>query len=108
MDHQIKDGEYLNKKEAKLRFRQEIIWRWRNRCAYCNSDLGRSATLDHVLAKSKGGHTHPRNLIPACLSCNVRKASREWREWFREQDFWDQRLEVEIDEWIDPAEAEVA
>ena len=61
-----------------------------------------------MLAKSKGGHTHPRNLIPACLSCNVRKASREWREWFREQDFWDQRLEIEIEEWIDPREAEVA
>jgi 5-methylcytosine-specific restriction endonuclease McrA len=108
MDHQIMDGEYLNKKEAKLRFRQEIIWKWRNRCAYCNLDLGRSATLDHVLAKSRGGHTHPRNLIPACLSCNVRKASREWREWFREQDFWDQRLEVEIEEWIDPREVEAA
>jgi hypothetical protein len=38
----------------------------------------------------------------------VRKASREWREWFREQDFWDQRLEVEIEEWIDPREVEAA
>jgi hypothetical protein len=35
----------------------------------------------------------------------VRKASQQWRDWFRQQDFWDQRLEIEIEEWINSEEA---
>jgi len=88
MDHRIEDGQYLNKKEAKLRFRQAILSDWDNRCAYCGDDLKRNATLDHVHPKMKGGLTHQQNLVACCFACNIGKSSEDWLEWYRRQSFW--------------------
>lgn len=100
MDHLIEDGEYLNKKQAKLRFRQGILKDWDNRCAYCDVDLGRSATLDHVHPKMRGGLTHPQNLVACCFGCNTAKSAEDWLEWYRRQRFWTQEREDQIVYWI--------
>jgi len=92
MDHRIEDGEYLNKKEAKARFRQEILNSWQHTCAYCGDDLGRLATLDHVQPKSKGGLTHKTNLVPACFPCNISKSDA--------QPFFCHEREKRIFDWI--------
>jgi len=53
-----------------------------HRCAYCNRRLcmtGRapeSQTTDHVLALENGGRHEAANVVPACRSCNSRKADR--------------------------------
>lgn len=45
-----------------------------NRCAYCKRKMQR-LTQDHITPLSKGGaHTYT-NIIPACQSCNSRKAT---------------------------------
>ena len=100
VDHQISETELIPRKEAKLRFRDQILLRWDYRCAYCDEALGRSATLDHVVPKAKGGTTDPRNLIPACLACNAHKQHHDWLPWFENQPFYsDLRAQI-IHEWI--------
>lgn len=44
-------------------------------CTYCGLTLSRkTATIDHIVPKSKGGSTCEANLTLACKSCNERKA----------------------------------
>lgn len=44
----------------------------RDPCAYCGD---RSAHLDHVVPRAKGGTNDWTNLAPACASCNQLKGS---------------------------------
>lgn len=47
-------------------------------CWYC----GRPAqTLDHIQPRAAGGSDEPRNLIPACQSCNGSKGAKSLNEW---------------------------
>jgi predicted restriction endonuclease len=101
MDHHIAGGEYLNKKEAKLRFRQDILNSWDHKCAYCGDDLGRIATLDHVHPKSKGGLTTKGNLVPACFSCNISKSDvQPFSSWYQRQSFFCADKEQKILAWM--------
>lgn len=57
--------------------RANVYRRDRHRCQYC----GRHGTsvrlnLDHVLPRSRGGHTSWRNIVVACVQCNSRKRDR--------------------------------
>ena len=55
---------------------EAILAAYGYRCAYCGI---RSKELfrDHVQAVTKGGTSDPYNMVPACLSCNVKKGNRE-------------------------------
>lgn len=44
-------------------------------CAYCGARPERM-TIDHVIPLCQGGNNEPRNLVPACVSCNSRKGGR--------------------------------
>ncbi len=46
-----------------------------NKCVYCYRDDVK-LTLDHVMPVSLGGTNDADNLVPACKSCNSRKAAR--------------------------------
>ena len=65
------------------RGRRRITQRKRatHRCAYCGcrftGDGERRSTLDHRIPKSRGGKGGA-NLVPACLSCNQKKADQIW------------------------------
>ena len=106
MDHQIDGSNLVPKKTAKERFRQAILRRWDAACAYCGDELGKCATLDHVVPRIKGGLTHPRNLVACCLDCNSRKGASDWSEWYRNQAFWCAYREGEIHEWMTEEEGE--
>lgn len=46
-------------------------------CQYCQCSLSKgTATIDHVLPKSRGGDFSFRNLVAACHSCNQKKKNR--------------------------------
>jgi len=46
-------------------------------CQYCNNKVSKNkATLDHVLPRSRGGHTNFTNIVIACVTCNQRKKDR--------------------------------
>lgn len=54
---------------------QEILETFGHRCAYCLC-APEKLTMDHVTPLKKGGRHDVDNLVPACLSCNVRKNAR--------------------------------
>lgn len=81
------------------------------RCAYCGMQQGRAKDTkldkDHVIAFSKGGKTERHNIIPACRKCNRGRGNRDWKEWYREQEFYSVDNEKKIDEWISELEYNV-
>ena len=90
--------ECLSKGSAKRKFRKSIKYGWGGLCAYCRSK--RATTLDHLKPKAKGGSSLRSNLIPACKCCNHDKGSRNWLEWFQEQEFYNEIAKELIEEWI--------
>ena len=100
MDHHIEGGHYYNKKQSRLRFRQSILNNWNNSCAYCGTDLGKAATLDHVHPKMRGGETHQQNLVACCFTCNISKSAQHWVSWYRKQEFWSLQRERQIIWWL--------
>lgn len=60
--------------------RKLVIRRAKNKCEYCRlSQVGQEATfhVDHVIPVASGGKTDAENLALACVSCSLRKGSRE-------------------------------
>lgn len=52
------------------------------RCLYCDRTFPlNEITLDHLVAKSRGGLSVPENLWPSCKPCNGRKGSENWAYW---------------------------
>lgn len=46
-------------------------------CQYCRTKLtSRTATIDHVLPRSKGGRSNFENCVASCESCNTKKANK--------------------------------
>ena len=89
--------ECLQKNKARKRFRREIFDSW-GCCAYCGAH--RPTTLDHVIARAKGGLTVKNNLVAACAACNLRKGSLDFMEWFRSQVFWSSERELKLLAWV--------
>ncbi|OEK05309.1 HNH endonuclease [Roseivirga misakiensis] len=54
--------------------RQNIFKRDGNKCLYCGS--GKDLTLDHIMPKSRGGHSSWTNLGTACKRCNSLKGNK--------------------------------
>jgi len=103
LDHQIDGTELIPRKEAKLRFRDQILLSWNYSCAYCGTPLaGKQATLDHVVPKVKGGLTTKANLVACCLRCNAAKQHTDWQDWLRKQAFHSIAGEDAISNWIKP------
>jgi 5-methylcytosine-specific restriction endonuclease McrA len=62
------------------RLRRHVIRRAGNRCEYCGlAQVGQEATfhIDHITPQSSGGATEEENLALACISCSLRKGSRQ-------------------------------
>jgi 5-methylcytosine-specific restriction endonuclease McrA len=96
--HAIEGSELIPKKTSKNRFRKQIFEEWDHRCAYCDKPAD---TLDHVIPKSKGGMTVKSNLIAACRICNGSKSDKHYKEWYRNQPFWDQARADVIEYWLE-------
>jgi hypothetical protein len=60
--------------------RRFVIQRANNHCEYCGiSQVGQVATfhIDHIITSVAGGETKEENLALACVSCSLRKGSRQ-------------------------------
>jgi len=73
---------YVRNRRARLRGDPQVItpaeWRvvlvaYQHRCAYCGA-RGR-LEQEHVIPVSRGGRHSIHNVVPACRSCNARKAT---------------------------------
>lgn len=57
--------------------RRNLFARDRNRCQYCGRHFHTSElSLDHVIPRRLGGEANWKNIVCACLKCNVRKGGR--------------------------------
>lgn len=69
-----------------------------NKCAYCGS-LDELAQ-DHFVPLLKGGEYTHNNIVPACKSCNSSKGSKDFFEWYAEQNFYTKKKERQILEFL--------
>lgn len=66
--------------------RGEVIFSKRNvfrrdhfTCQYCGRH-GKGLTIDHIVPRSRGGHTNWENVVAACQPCNSQKGNRTVQE----------------------------
>jgi 5-methylcytosine-specific restriction endonuclease McrA len=60
--------------------RQNIFRRDKFKCGYCGEKTKNKLTIDHVIAKSKGGKNTWQNLVTCCKSCNIKKDDKSLEE----------------------------
>jgi 5-methylcytosine-specific restriction endonuclease McrA len=61
--------------------RKNIFKRDNYCCQYCGTDLcDKTATVDHIVPKCKGGGFSWTNLVAACKKCNLAKGNRNLKE----------------------------
>ena len=67
--------------ERKSLSRKNILLRDHNTCQYCGKVLPPTElTLDHVVARSRGGDSSWDNLVACCRACNNRKGDQRPEE----------------------------
>lgn len=54
--------------------RQDVLDRDGYRCHWCKNPAN---TVDHLIARARGGTDDPANLVAACLACNSRRGQAE-------------------------------
>jgi 5-methylcytosine-specific restriction endonuclease McrA len=78
----------------KQRKRQHIYERDGYTCKLCRAPLTpETATLDHVIPRSKGGSGAVNNLVTACRTCNQKKGDKLMRDYGYEWNHWEYRWE---------------
>jgi 5-methylcytosine-specific restriction endonuclease McrA len=74
----------------------ELIERDGATCVWCGRrPWRRDLTLEHVVARSRGGHATPENALVACRSCNRRRGSRPVDAYVR--DLLREGADVDVD-----------
>tara|TARA_S200000501_G_scaffold372341_1_gene417175 strand:+ start:62 stop:433 length:372 start_codon:yes stop_codon:yes gene_type:complete len=86
--------------EAKRIWRRKIKEEWEYECAYCGDDT--DLTIDHVVARSKGGADFTRNVVCCCKACNQDKGQTPWEEWYFSQEFFSNERHEKIKDWMKP------
>lgn len=75
---------------------QKVRYKWfalgQRRCAYCCRQLTwecskkatkRTATVEHMVLKSRGGTKVFKNTLVVCLECNAKRGSRDFQEFVK-------------------------
>jgi len=72
-------------------------------CAYCKRELINDSMrhIDHFVPYSKEQSSPLTNLIVACKYCNRSKAHDEFKEWYRNQYFYDAIREAKLLEYVE-------
>ncbi len=77
----------LLRKSQKHKLKARVKQRFGGACAYCGR-TPRVLTLDHIVAKSKGGQDVMSNLVAVCQRCNLSKGSRPLWQWWQASPWW--------------------
>ena len=99
----------LSPRNARRKFRQSIFESWEWKCAYCNKDLDvKSATIDHIVPKFKGGHNVKSNMICSCSKCNRSKGSVLLEDWYNPSNsYYSEERLGKIKHWIEDNSAPI-
>ena len=99
----------LSPRNARKKFRQSIFESWEWKCAYCDKELDtKSATIDHIVPKFKGGHNVKSNMVCSCSKCNRSKGSVLLEDWYNSSNshYSEERL-GKIKHWIEDNSAPI-
>ena len=99
----------LSPRNARRKFRQSIFESWEWKCAYCNKELDtKSATVDHIVPKFKGGHNVKSNMICSCSKCNRSKGSVLLEDWYNPSNsYYSEERLGKIKHWIEDNSAPI-
>jgi len=90
----------IRPKHAVKRFRKSILEDYPGKgCAYCGRE-SHLYTLDHIVAKSRGGPNRRWNLARCCTQCNGSKSNRDVLPWWRPQTIWNSNREAILFDWM--------
>lgn len=89
----------MREKESLMWFKEKdwikCIEHFNHECCYCGIHL-ENPTMEHFIPLSKGGEFSPKNILPACLSCNSSKHTNAFNEWYPRQEFYSRQREKKI------------
>ena len=93
----------LSPRNARRKFRQSIFESWEWKCAYCDKELDtKSATVDHIVPKFKGGHNVKSNMICSCSKCNRSKGSVLLEDWYNQSNaYYSEERLGKINHWME-------
>ena len=99
----------LSPRNARRKFRQSIFESWEWKCAYCDKDLDtKSATIDHIVPKFKGGHNVKSNMVCSCSKCNRSKGSVLLEDWYNSSNsYYSEERLGKIKHWIEDNSAPI-
>ena len=99
----------LSPRNARRKFRQSIFESWEWKCAYCNKELDtKSATIDHIVPKYKGGHNVKSNMVCSCSKCNRSKGSVLLEDWYNPSNsYYSEERLGKIKHWIEDNSAPI-
>ena len=99
----------LSPRNARRKFRQSIFESWEWKCAYCHKELDtKSATIDHIVPKYKGGHNVKSNMICSCSKCNRSKGSVLLEDWYNPSNsYYSEERLGKIKHWIEDNSAPI-
>ena len=99
----------LSPRNARRKFRQSIFESWEWKCAYCDKEVDtKSATIDHIVPKFKGGHNVKSNMICSCSKCNRSKGSVLLENWYNPSNsYYSEERLGKIKHWIEDNSAPI-
>ena len=99
----------LSPRNARRKFRQSIFESWEWKCAYCDKELDtKSATIEHIVPKFKGGHNVKSNMICSCSKCNRSKGSVLLEDWYNPSNsYYSEERLGKIKHWIEDNSAPI-
>ena len=99
----------LSPRNARRKFRQSIFESWEWKCAYCDKELDtKSATIDHIVPKYKGGHNIKSNMVCSCSKCNRSKGSVLLEDWYNPSNsYYSEERLGKIKHWIEDNSAPI-
>ena len=83
-------------KEQWLEMMKFFDWR----CAYSGEILSNNRTIDHIIPLSKGGEHEIWNCVPMIRKYNSSKHTRNWINWYNQQNFYSEERLLKIIDWI--------
>lgn len=77
-----------------LRQWEDLKTEFNNLCAYCG--MKKPLVQDHFIPLKNGGEYSINNIVPSCGSCNSKKSSRQFFEWYPEYKYYSKKREQKV------------